>query len=264
MNKDYGFKSSTSSSVCNGSIKWRLEKTVVTLVQVFHDLPIAQMQDVKDASKLNLLINHIDAAVYELIAEATTYNEALAILTNIYAKTPSPIFARYTLITCKQQAGESLDTYFQKLKRLSVDCNYQAVSAQVHKEEAIRDVLIGGMMSYNIRQRLLEDHNLTLRDAYNKACSLEIAQKNAEIYSSSSTQQNSPALNIVKIDSSVDANASDEPRSSALENCSAAIAEKCMFCAIKGMQGSFVQQELSLVLNVPKEGTSLKCVVPVR
>ena len=116
---------------------------------------LAQMQDVNDANKLSLLINHIDPAVYELIAEATTYHEALAILTNIYAKTPSPIFARYTLITCKQQAGESLDTYFQKLKRLSEKCNYQAVSAQVHKEEAIRDAFIEGMMSYNIRQRLL-------------------------------------------------------------------------------------------------------------
>ena len=107
------------------------------------------------------------------------------------------------MITCKQPAGESLDTYFQKLKRLSVDCNYQAVSAQVRKEEAIRDAFIGGMMSYDIRQRLFEDHNLTLRDAYNKARSLQTAQKNAEIYSSSSTQQNSPSLNVVKIDYSV-------------------------------------------------------------
>ena len=215
---------------------------------------LAQMQDVNDANKLNLLINHIDAAVYELIAEATTYNEALAILTNIYAKTPSPIFARYTLITCKQQAGESLDTYFQKLKRLSVDCNYQAVSAQVRKEEAIRDAFIGGMMSYNIRQRLLEDHNLTLRDAYNKARSLEIAQKNAEIYSSSSTQQNSPALNIVKIDSSVDANASDEPRSSASENCSAAIAEKCMFCGNKRHARKFCPARAVTCFKCAKRG----------
>ena len=103
---------------------------------------LTQMQDVSDANKLSLLINHIDAAVYELIAEATTYNEALAILTNIYAKTLSPIFARYALIICKQQTGESLKTYFQKLKRSSVDCNYQAVSAQVH-EEVIRNAFIG-------------------------------------------------------------------------------------------------------------------------
>ena len=62
---------------------------------------------------------------------------------------------------------------------------------------------------------------------------LKIARKNAVIYSSSSTQQNSPALNIVKIDSSVDVNASNEPRSSASETCSAAIAEKYMFCGNK-------------------------------
>ena len=33
---------------------------------------LTQMQDVNDANKVNLLINHIDAAVYELIAEAAT------------------------------------------------------------------------------------------------------------------------------------------------------------------------------------------------
>ena len=115
------------------------------------------MKVVDNANKLNLLINHIYADVYELIAEATTYNDALAILTDIYAKTPSPNFAPYALITCKQQAGESLGTYFQKLKISSVDCNYQAVSAQVYKE-VIRDAFIGGMTSQDIRQRLLEDH----------------------------------------------------------------------------------------------------------
>ena len=41
----------------------------------------------------------------------------------------NPIFARYELISCKQQSGESLDRYLRKLEQLSMDCDYQAVSA---------------------------------------------------------------------------------------------------------------------------------------
>ena len=97
-----------------------------------------------------LLINDIDAAVYELISEAANYTEAIEFLPNTCAKTPSPIFARYTLMSCEQQAGESLDVYFQKLRCLSVDCDFQAVSAQAHKEEAIKDAFIGGIISGDI------------------------------------------------------------------------------------------------------------------
>ena len=124
------------------------------------------MENVSEANNFNLLVIHIDAAVYELIAEATSYENAITILSNTYARTPTVIFARYALILCKQQAGELLDIYCQKLKLLSVDCNYQAISAQVHKKEAIRDAFIQGMVPNDIRQRLLEDNTIILQPAF--------------------------------------------------------------------------------------------------
>ena len=126
------------------------------------------MQDETEENKLNLLINHIDAAVYEQISEAAIYNEAIDFLSNTYAKTLSPVFARYTLMSFKQQTGELLDVYFQKLRHLSVDCDFQAVSAQVHKKEAIGDAFIGDIISSYIRQRLLENNDLTLQAAFDK------------------------------------------------------------------------------------------------
>ena len=53
---------------------------------------VAQMENVSEANKFNLLVNYIDAAVYELIAEATSYENAITILSNTYARTSSPIF----------------------------------------------------------------------------------------------------------------------------------------------------------------------------
>ena len=99
------------------------------------------MQNLTEADKLNLLVNHIDAAVYEIISKAASFEDAVELLSHTYAKSPSPIFARYALMTCKQQTGKSLDSYLQKLKLMSIDCNFQAVTALIHKEEAIRDAV---------------------------------------------------------------------------------------------------------------------------
>ena len=53
------------------------------------------MQDVSKENKLNLLINHIDALVYELISEVANYTEVMEFISNMYVKTPRPNF--YTL-----------------------------------------------------------------------------------------------------------------------------------------------------------------------
>ena len=38
---------------------------------------IAQMQNLTESDKLNLLVNHIDAAVYEIISEAASFEDAV-------------------------------------------------------------------------------------------------------------------------------------------------------------------------------------------
>ena len=64
-----------------------------------------------------------------------------------------------------------------------MNCDYQsAVSAQVHKKEAIHNAFIDGIILNKIRQHLLEDTNLTLQVPFKKARSLETTQGNAESY----------------------------------------------------------------------------------
>ena len=65
---------------------------------------------------------------------------------------------------------------------MSADCNFAAVSAVQNREAAIRDAFIAGLSSGHIRQRLLEENALELRTVFDKAQSLEDAQKNAESY----------------------------------------------------------------------------------
>ena len=86
------------------------------------------------------------------------------------------------LATHKQQMGESIDTFFRKLKQSSIDCNLTSVTAENHRSEAVRDAFITGLTSHAIRQRLLESSKLDLQTAYNQARALESVQKNCELY----------------------------------------------------------------------------------
>ena len=133
-------------------------------------------------NKLRVLVNYVSPDVYELIGEAETYEEAIDTLKALYVKTPNEILARHSLATRKQQMGESLDEYLQALKTLSKDCNFRQVTAVQYHDEAVRDAFISGLISSNIRQRLLENKTLDLQTAFDQARALDIAQKSSESY----------------------------------------------------------------------------------
>ena len=76
--------------------------------------------------------------MYELISDCTDYEIAVSKVQQSYEKPKNEIHARYT--THWEKPEEILDKYL-KLRHLSEDCNYKAVSAEEHKAEAIRDDL---------------------------------------------------------------------------------------------------------------------------
>ena len=138
----------------------------------------------EEVNKLHVLINYVTSDVYQLFCEAETYDEAITLLKTLYIKTPNEIFARHKLATRKQQISETLDQYLQELKLPSKDCNFRQVSATQHREEAIRDAFISGILSGSIRQRLLENKTLDLQTAFDQARALDTAQKTSETYNS--------------------------------------------------------------------------------
>ena len=136
-------------------------------------------------NKLATLVNFVGPSVYELIAEASTYENAITILETTYDKPKNEVFARHLLSSCKQEQGQSLDQFLQKLKNLAKDCNFKACTAEV-KNEAIRDAFIGGLISPQIRQRLLENSSLDLDTAFENARTLDMAEKQSLSYRSES------------------------------------------------------------------------------
>ena len=132
------------------------------------------------------LINNVSANVYELISDSATYEDGMRALDAAYLRPKSVIYNRHKLITSKQDAGQSIDSYLQNLQSLAKDCNFVAVTAEESKNQYIRDAFINGIASASIRQRLLENSgNLSLEEASTQARALEQAQSQSASYENS-------------------------------------------------------------------------------
>lgn len=156
-----------------------------------------------DADKFKCLVNCVSPAVFELIEESNSFDSAIQTLSDLYDKSPNVIFARHLLATRRQQSSESLDAFLQDLRRIAKTCGFKAVTAAEYKEELIRDSFINGLTSPLIRQRLLENHSLTLQEAFDKASAMDLAQRNSELYCSDTSFHNSGNLSAMDLSSHV-------------------------------------------------------------
>ena len=172
-------------------------------------------------NNLNLLINFVSPSVFEIISEASSYDEAIGLLNNLYNKPKNEIFARHLLATCKQESGQTLDQFIQKLKSLAKDCDFKNSTATEIRDEAIRDSFISGLLDNGVRQRLLEQDSLNLQKAFETARSLELAQQQSQTYQSYPVASVTPSTS----------KENSEENSPENENSSlAAVAAKCYFC----------------------------------
>ena len=156
-----------------------------------------------DADKFKCLVNCVSPAVFELIEESDSFDSAIKTLSDLYDKSPNVIFARHLLATQRQQSCESLDAFLQNLCQIAKTCGFKAVTTVEYKEELIRDSFINGLTSPLIRQRLLENHSLTLQEAFDKASAMDHAQRNSELYCSDTSFYNSGNLSAMDLSSHV-------------------------------------------------------------
>ena len=100
-------------------------------------------------------------------------------LERAYIKPRNKITARHLLSTRTQLPVESINEILDNLHRLAKDCDFEAVNAQTHQQNMIRDAFIKGLESANICQRLLEQDDISLPRSLNLALSLNQAQEHA-------------------------------------------------------------------------------------
>ena len=151
-----------------------------TSVSIFIDYLQSLTKDPID--KYKVVFGCLSPAVYARVNEHTTFTTTIEALDKLYLQTKNELYARHQLNCRKQEHGETLDKFYEALLDLSKNCKFQSVNANLNRNEHIRDSLISGLRSPNIRQRLLENKTLTLEEAYSKAKTLEDAEKLNESY----------------------------------------------------------------------------------
>ena len=139
-------------------------------------------QEGANVDKLALLTNFLTPRTYPYISNATSYENAKTALRNTFCKRKNVVFARHVLMTRVQRTDESIAEYVHNLQTLAKDCDFEAVTAQEHKDMLTRDAFINGLTSARIRLRLLEEDELDLRTAVKRAEMLELAKIQSDNY----------------------------------------------------------------------------------
>ena len=86
-------------------------------------------------NKRSVLINFVSPRIFSLIAETENYDATIRILKDRFVKPKNEVYARHKLASRNQLSTETMDEFLQALKTLSVDCNFQQVSAEEHREQ---------------------------------------------------------------------------------------------------------------------------------
>ena len=143
---------------------------------------LTSIQD-QNPDKLDILINHVSPEIYEHVADAVSYEDAIGILKALFVKSKNEVYNRHCLMSRKQKESESLDEYIQTLTKLSKECTFVAVTAAQYCSEYIRDAFLNGIYSRDVLKRLLENDTLSKDEAFSKARAMEMAHKHSQQYS---------------------------------------------------------------------------------
>ena len=135
--------------------------------------------------------------------------------------------ARHLLSIRNQLPGENISEFLVNLRHMAKDCNFEAVNAQTYQEHMIRDAFIKGLESSTIRQRILENENITLQRAFDLALSLNRAQEHTTAH----FLQAGKSASTVKSDA-ISVDRPDEPNIKyvAASNKITANKKACFFC----------------------------------
>ena len=106
-----------------------------------------------DTKKLAALTNCVSPYVFTFISAADKFTDAINILEGIYVRPRNEVYARHLVSSRKQQDHESVDEFMNALDLLAKDCSFADVTKDVHRDEFVRDAIVRGLKSPEIKQR---------------------------------------------------------------------------------------------------------------
>ena len=148
--------------------------------QRFEDF-LAEGGIVEEASKYRRLKNRVKWEVFEHVQGATTYEGLIAGLDKLFAIKKNVDVSRNKLITSKQKGGETIQAYLLRLNVLARDGEFTIpATVEENKREWVRQALIQGLASSEMRLRILEREGLSFNEVVDLAQLLERSLADAQ------------------------------------------------------------------------------------
>lgn len=136
--------------------------------------------------KVAVLLSMVGEATYKLLRDLCSkfFADVVTLLTNHLQPKPTVIAKRYKFHQSNQLSGETVAAYIAELRKLAKTCDYGAFL-----EESLRDKLVCGLISEEIKRQRLKEKTLTLTQACETAMSIdsEVAAKDSSLMGSNST-----------------------------------------------------------------------------
>jgi hypothetical protein len=100
-----------------------------------------------------------------------TLDELIKAFKDNFASRDNSVFARYEFRQCTQQPGEAIDSWTARLYKAAEGCQFDT-----QRDLLIRDQIVAGCQSDQLRRRLLQTANIGLIEALSQARAFEAAE----------------------------------------------------------------------------------------
>ncbi|XP_058796648.1 uncharacterized protein K02A2.6-like [Phymastichus coffea] len=147
-----------------------------------------ESNDVVEDKKVSVFLTLIGSEGYALLKDLCipvnpankTLQELERIMREHKKSKPNVVTQRFLFKTRKQKEGESVMSFIASLRKISIDCEFGATL-----EENLRDQILIGVTSKEIKKKLLSEKNLTYNKAVELARSLETVGMDATMLETS-------------------------------------------------------------------------------
>ena len=117
------------------------------------------------------------------IEKGQSADELIKKLQSTFDKKNNIVFLRYQFETCRQTEGESIDSWYQRLRKAADQCAFDNL-----RDSFIRDKIFAHYRSEKVRRELLQLDDVPLVDALKRIRAKEAAEQQAQAMEAASVK----------------------------------------------------------------------------
>ena len=138
-----------------------------------------------DMRKISLFLNVAGAEAQRIFGTFTfvgetedpkKYADVINKFTNFCMPKKNLVYERYVFNICVQKEGQNVDSYVTELRHKAQTCDYGEL-----KDSLIRDRIVVGINSTQLKEKMLQDKDLSLESAISRCKSAEMTQRQMQV-----------------------------------------------------------------------------------